>query len=580
MNVKIRRYNNMSRGSLGGGRSGLHPGLSRGGLPSGLSGRGGIQTGGGRGALFGLTSQSSGLPLGGGRGQSNDKSRQPAGNSRRDHNGSSDASKDLSDDLENFKPMQEAYNDPVFNSYTGFGPGSSLHKSQHVDGRREGDKLVKLHVANIPNSMSQRAVENIFTLYGDTVSVFISSCSGPTNWGFVEYKKLEEAQNAIVNLDRKPPHNLTVKFAKEKEPRETNPQDINTPFCKVDTSNRGRKTLPLQGGDPRKIQPRANNYNGRNAVESNGYHNGQFSNYNATHQVEVNNIVSEKLTTTSGNGMVVRGGRAYNPPRTPPKPEPKAPDTSITVEKFKNPAHPEEVNPPEVTCPFKQGNCTNCQAISATVCHVCKAWFCSYTCMENDWGKHKLVCRPRTVTFRPDGTIDYHDSQDQKIPPTEQKHDDQVRPIKPERCPGVSPSFEDSKPRDVDRKSEISQRKSLEAEPSNKAEEPQEARQIKRDDKRSNSVVRQIDYTQHPPEPRDDGYVLTQNGVTTNRNAKFEANIQKRDLESQTRSQITDRQIAESVRCDKPLKTASVALPATKKKPLPEPPIPRGTFSK
>uniref|UniRef100_A0A146LCC1 Tudor domain-containing protein 1 n=1 Tax=Lygus hesperus TaxID=30085 RepID=A0A146LCC1_LYGHE len=575
----------MNRGGLGGGRSGPHIGPGRGALPGVGGGRGAFQTGGGgRGALLGMTSTTSGASAtaGSGRGlllgqlSSSRLSDSSEGSNRQLSKGTFGASRDLSDELKDFQPMHEAYNDPKFNSYTGSGPGTSLHPSQHVDSRRSGDKLYKLHVANIQSTMTQKGLENIFNLYGDTVSVFIYNCSGPSSWGFVEYKKLEEAQNAIENLDRKHPYNLSVKFAKEKEQKDTDSQDINTPYCKVDTSNRGRKATPLLGMDPRNIKPKRN-YNDRTSFDSNGYHNGKFSNYNPTPQVEVNNLVMEKNTMTSQNGAVVRGGRAYNPPRIPPTMA-KAPQDDVRtdhfqhVEKFKKPAHSEEDQPPEVTCPFKQGNCTNCQAISATVCHVCKAWFCSYSCMENDWGKHKLVCRPRTVSFKSDGTIDYHDIVDRKRSQPDQKLT-QPEPVGDKSTNGNS---------------EVPPRKSFEANQkpqdvvvSDKAEESPQPYQPKTEDKPSSkSTHTKIDYAQHPPEPRDDGYVQSKNGITTNRNSKYEANIHRRELETQTRRQLdTASQSAEAVRSDEPPKAALVAVPATKKKPAPEPPIPRGTFT-
>ncbi|XP_014261737.1 tudor domain-containing protein 1 isoform X2 [Cimex lectularius] len=63
--------------------------------------------------------------------------------------------------------------------------------------------------------------------------------------------------------------------------------------------------------------------------------------------------------------------------------------------------------PPDIVLPVNHGNCQYCHKPSMHVCSVCKAWYCSFTCIRLDWPKHKLECTMKTVVFTQDGNMLY-----------------------------------------------------------------------------------------------------------------------------------------------------------------------------
>ncbi|BES90186.1 Hypothetical protein NTJ_02994 [Nesidiocoris tenuis] len=69
----------------------------------------------------------------------------------------------------------------------------------------------------------------------------------------------------------------------------------------------------------------------------------------------------------------------------------------------------EEPLVPRLSNLFQIGVCQNCGSPSMNHCCVCKAWFCSYPCIEAQWSEHRLTCSPKKITILSDGCVTIDD---------------------------------------------------------------------------------------------------------------------------------------------------------------------------
>lgn len=82
----------------------------------------------------------------------------------------------------------------------------------------------KLYVGNLPYSITDQELSDLFSQFGTVVSATIITDRGSgrsKGFGFVEFEKEEDAQKAIEEMHGKEHsgRNLTVNVARPKEPR-------------------------------------------------------------------------------------------------------------------------------------------------------------------------------------------------------------------------------------------------------------------------------------------------------------------------------------------------------------------------
>lgn len=354
-----------------------------------------------------------------------------------------------------YNAMEEEYHnwdeDP-----NGISPGAQS-KNYRKKGSETSDN-VTLHVSNIPTSLTEKGLLNIFASDGgNPIRAYIGKSRNDcpfaqpgTTWGFVDFKTLSEAHAAISALNRKPPHNLNVKFSHseeqklDKERNRSNGQDRDSDSDRgsITPMTRGRGHLPpMKGKSPSNFrstraqdepfyedQPKQQNYS-----------NNQFSHPNSSYEVNVSNAVhspyaegiyddgNRKMSMGRGSfiSTVERQSALSSTSSRIPRDKyifeevTDEMDTKVAAyisKRFKELSCDENFklsSEMRLSLPFKLGQCAYCSRPSIYCCSRCKEWYCCNSCRFDDFPQHKKTCVPRSIIFDKSGYITYSNVPDE-----------------------------------------------------------------------------------------------------------------------------------------------------------------------
>lgn len=123
-------------------------------------------------------------------------------------------------ELEDWNPMEEDYHSLAFNSYAGGrGLGIPIDRYPSWNRNKYSCQTVSLYVTGIPYEIDERGLKLIFSNYGRvhrSRRYFSKNTMTETCFGFVDFSTLKEAENAMRELNGKPPYNFRITFAKSK----------------------------------------------------------------------------------------------------------------------------------------------------------------------------------------------------------------------------------------------------------------------------------------------------------------------------------------------------------------------------
>jgi RNA recognition motif-containing protein len=94
-----------------------------------------------------------------------------------------------------------------------------------IANHKESIKKMKLYVGNLPNSLTEQELQELFLPYGEVKSVNVIKdrfTGEPRGFGFVEMLEKETAQNAIAALDGKEVKGRKIRVS-EAQPRPERP---------------------------------------------------------------------------------------------------------------------------------------------------------------------------------------------------------------------------------------------------------------------------------------------------------------------------------------------------------------------
>ncbi|KAK7866486.1 hypothetical protein R5R35_014352 [Gryllus longicercus] len=313
-------------------------------------------------------------------------------------------------------PMQEAYRDPHFNSYKD-GPGANLDldKQPCSLGTSKEKTMFKLYVGNVPSDIDKDGIENIFRTVGEPIDVMRAHL--PNNFAFVTFRTLREADEARRQYDRRPPMNLKIEYARSrdepvkkrltdnfelpgvsenlavKKPVENSKPRYRGPVWEM-TLGKGRGLAVAPFEDPRTVRP-------GNTRETSDIR--QFQQYGGSNYDESNTAILKGVQRENGPGgpkkfVMGRGcfDREMDKLCQPKKLEDVIDNlheakTSIETY-FQRRNGTLEFSKKEYPPKWEQGTCTLCKEPSTQYCAQCSDWYCSRTCQEKDWPRHRQYC--------------------------------------------------------------------------------------------------------------------------------------------------------------------------------------------
>lgn len=325
-----------------------------------------------------------------------------------------------------YNQMKDDFHNPELNSYD-TGPGSYLQNNQPKEGAN-----TKLYVTNIPSRLTEDGLMHIFSCEGETPeNVYIhrkhnQHSNSNTYWGFVTFKSIAAASNAMVAIHKRPPYNFFVQFARsndddksdsskdrlsidEKTFVEQSQRDHNFP------SSRGRGKLPpMKGLPPSTFRAVPTNYEPYIDDIGEDYSLGRFSHCGTTLEQNVSNSVFSpfaegeyddgKRKMTMGRGCYIASKKKLSvevpceelcdmEQRIAAYLGNKTKDLLYDKEAFISPET-------KLSLPMKPGNCSYCSRPAIYICSKCKCWYCTNYCRKMDWNVHKNICAPRVLKFQ------------------------------------------------------------------------------------------------------------------------------------------------------------------------------------
>ncbi|CAB4054872.1 unnamed protein product [Lepeophtheirus salmonis] len=126
--------------------------------------------------------------------------------------------------LENYDPMRMDYNDPNLNTYEGEDPSSKIGGDSTYSISKA---VVRLRVDNIPPSLDESGLKNLFSNYGTVLeSRIFRRLWRETRGGLISFASRTEASEAIDGINEAKPLFLKVFFFKSLKDEERSEDDI------------------------------------------------------------------------------------------------------------------------------------------------------------------------------------------------------------------------------------------------------------------------------------------------------------------------------------------------------------------
>ncbi|XP_066905418.1 tudor domain-containing protein 1 isoform X3 [Halyomorpha halys] len=324
-----------------------------------------------------------------------------------------------------YNKMKDDFHNPELNSYD-TGPGSYLQNNMPKDGVN-----TKLYVTNIPSRLTEDGLMHIFSCEGETpenVYIHRKNCVSNTYWGFVTFKTIAAASNAMVAIHKKPPYNFYVHFArtndddkgdvnKDRLSIEEKPSFDKSPREKKNIpSSRGRGKLPpMKGLPPSSFKAIPTNNEPYIDDLEEDYTPGRFSHCGISFEQNISNSVFSpfaegeyddgKRKMTMGRGSYVATSKKKQPVEGTSE-ELQDMEQRISAylgNKAKNFMFDKDAfisSDTKLSLPMKPGNCSYCSRPAIYVCSKCKCWYCTNYCRKMDWNVHKNVCVQRLLQFQ------------------------------------------------------------------------------------------------------------------------------------------------------------------------------------
>uniref|UniRef100_A0AAU7J909 Tudor domain-containing protein Tdr1 n=1 Tax=Locusta migratoria TaxID=7004 RepID=A0AAU7J909_LOCMI len=326
-------------------------------------------------------------------------------------------------ELDDWDPMAHDFTDGTFNTYVD-GPGSRMDHSQQPWARHSSKGPFKVYVGNVPLGISKEGITNIFSNYGDVLSVYLREPvpGQHVTWAFIVFPKHSQAERAIRELNNKKPLFLKVQFAMSDSEKQrlrlesekaaiwgTVSESLADSDDLTELPARRKSDIGHGRGKLRQVfmTPPVGYRGGR---FNDDYSDEECSGYRAGGQFdEVNGVVLKGIhcsLQSGGSNRTVSKGRGFysvsaDRPgvkrqsllRTPEHVDNSSDDTDVenTVRRqsgkyvFGDPVH------------LRARACRACLAcgrLTTSVCARCGDFYCSEECQRNDWPNHKPNCVP------------------------------------------------------------------------------------------------------------------------------------------------------------------------------------------
>ncbi|CAK9795242.1 Protein vreteno [Anthophora plagiata] len=277
-------------------------------------------------------------------------------------------------------------------------------------------KEFTLYINNLPGELTEHGLLQIFNHYGTVKGHFYRS---NTSWAYITYNMYREAENAIKDLDNKPPLRLQISFAKEKGSNANSnpsvpltkiqplknvaqqPENHNVPNVELTNKSLGPSKLlnVLKKIKPNPTLPKYTYTEDDDLLYPYPSDVHTYNPYeNAEPYASTNTLWTRgQLTITEDGKRHVSLGRGYTMYEIP-YPDPEVHNYISKVYEKRNPdlyEYGKDMLQSAVEI------CKICSKKTKFTCERCyNMFYCSRDCQVKDWPRHKVECEavPSLVT--------------------------------------------------------------------------------------------------------------------------------------------------------------------------------------
>merc|ERR1719319_2102494 len=266
-----------------------------------------------------------------------------------------------------------------------------------------------LFISNLPSSINEAGVANVFREFGDILNLFIiRNWRRPTNFCKVSFATRQEAANAIKEVDKQPPLFLNVAFERAREARDFQNdkekarlkfgEECSSMFQKVEIEKEKISEKLIQAiakGDGTVAMDSAPN-KAMEDIYKVDCHN------DAPIRLVKQNLIEKNISNFEGGSGNEKQSKeaeadiyklAFKDLRVGTTnvedKEPKAPSISSTNSECSAVFGQPLFVPYMVPSP-----CVQCNEPGRMLCSRCHVWYCSLDCQATNWPTHKEKCLP------------------------------------------------------------------------------------------------------------------------------------------------------------------------------------------